>query len=204
MNKLISILALSACSLSVNVTQAALFDRGGGLIYDDVLNVTWLQDANYARTSGYSTDGRMSWGEAISWVVDLSFYDSVRGVTYDDWRLPSISSIKGPGFGISTIGPSYNGTTDWGWNVSAPGTIYEGSTASELANLFYNSLNNIAFFDLDETVNPAWSFGHWNSGPFVNIMGAYTIDRSYWGGIRGLGTSWGFDFYDGQQQQMGG
>ena len=37
--------------------QAALHDRGGGLVYDDVLNVTWLQDANYAQTSGYDADG---------------------------------------------------------------------------------------------------------------------------------------------------
>jgi len=35
-------------------------------------------------------------------------------------------------------------------------------------------------------------------------MGEYTIDKLYWGGIRGIGSSWGFDFYDGQQQQMGG
>lgn len=32
------------------VAQAALYDRGGGLIYDSVLDVTWLQDANYAAT----------------------------------------------------------------------------------------------------------------------------------------------------------
>jgi len=32
---------------------AILTDRGGGLIYDDDLNITWLQDANYADTSGY-------------------------------------------------------------------------------------------------------------------------------------------------------
>ena len=31
---------------------AALYDRGEGLIYDDVLDITWLQDANYAMTSG--------------------------------------------------------------------------------------------------------------------------------------------------------
>ena len=33
--------------LSFNAT-AALYDRGNGLIYDDVLDITWLQDANYA------------------------------------------------------------------------------------------------------------------------------------------------------------
>ena len=41
--------------------QAALYDRGNGLIYDDVLNITWMQDANYAQTSGYEADGQMAW-----------------------------------------------------------------------------------------------------------------------------------------------
>jgi hypothetical protein len=26
-------------------------NRGGGLVYDDVLNVTWRQDANYAKSN---------------------------------------------------------------------------------------------------------------------------------------------------------
>ena len=50
--------------------NAALWDRGGGLVYDDVLNVTWLQDANYANTSGfddafygYDTNGALAWFE---------------------------------------------------------------------------------------------------------------------------------------------
>lgn len=46
--------------------QAALHDRGGGLLYDDVLNVTWLQDANYAMTSGYDADGRTSGYSAMA------------------------------------------------------------------------------------------------------------------------------------------
>jgi hypothetical protein len=34
------------CGLFASIsTQAALYDRGNGLIYDDVLNVTWLEDA---------------------------------------------------------------------------------------------------------------------------------------------------------------
>ena len=46
--------------------NAELHDRGGGLIYDDVLNITWLQDANYGAGSIYDngdsiTDGRMTW-----------------------------------------------------------------------------------------------------------------------------------------------
>jgi hypothetical protein len=41
------------------IASATLWDRGGGLIYDDFLKITWLQDANYAKTSGYDSDGIM-------------------------------------------------------------------------------------------------------------------------------------------------
>ena len=32
--------------------QAALVNRGGGMIYDTTRNITWLADMNYAATSG--------------------------------------------------------------------------------------------------------------------------------------------------------
>jgi hypothetical protein len=61
------ILALLAGVALSGAAQAALHDRGGGLIYDDVLKVTWLQDANYAKTSGYDADGKMTWVNAVAW-----------------------------------------------------------------------------------------------------------------------------------------
>jgi hypothetical protein len=42
-----STLALLAGMVFTGSAQATLLDRGNGLIYDDVLNITWLQDANY-------------------------------------------------------------------------------------------------------------------------------------------------------------
>ena len=39
------LLLIIAASLPITV-GAELFDQGGSLIYDDVLDVTWLQDAN--------------------------------------------------------------------------------------------------------------------------------------------------------------
>ena len=71
------------CFLGINNASAALLDRGGGMIYDDVLNITWLQDFNYAATSGYDTDGFMTWDNANTWANALT----VGG--YDDWRLPT-------------------------------------------------------------------------------------------------------------------
>ena len=83
---------VSACvfTLVSTLSHAALFDHGGGLIYDDILDVTWLQDANYAKTNGYDTDGVMTWVEANTWASNLIYFDSVRNVTYDDWRLPLV------------------------------------------------------------------------------------------------------------------
>jgi hypothetical protein len=83
--------------------RAELLDRGGGLIYDTERNITWLQDANYARTSGAPEFGRMTWPAAMNWVANLTYYDSVRDRTWDDWRLPSAlhSAVEDPCFGYN-------------------------------------------------------------------------------------------------------
>ncbi len=77
-------LALAAAGLlSSGAVHAALHDRGDGLIYDDVLNITWLADANYAQTSGYDSDGQMTFVAANTWAAGLSYGG------HDNWRLPT-------------------------------------------------------------------------------------------------------------------
>ena len=49
-----------AIAMAAGQAQAALENRGGGMIYDTVNNVTWLADMNYAKTSGFDSDGLMS------------------------------------------------------------------------------------------------------------------------------------------------
>lgn len=78
-------------ALMIGNAQAALFDRGGGMVYDDALNITWLQDANYAQTSGYDSDGRMSWTLANTWAANLGYGG------FDDWRLPTPLNQDGSG-----------------------------------------------------------------------------------------------------------
>ncbi len=84
----------AACAISFTMmitahSTAALIDRGGDLIYDTELDITWLQDANYAKTSGFHIDGRLIWPTAMSWAANLSYYDAARNKTWTDWRLPS-------------------------------------------------------------------------------------------------------------------
>lgn len=71
--------------------EPPLIDRGFGLVYDTERDITWLQDANYAKTSSRSADGQLTWPEATAWVASLS-YRGIRG-----WRLPSALNSDGSG-----------------------------------------------------------------------------------------------------------
>jgi hypothetical protein len=57
----------------VSTMQAQLIDRGNGMIYDSDQDLTWLQDANYARTSGCDLDWIMTWHQAMAWAGGLVF-----------------------------------------------------------------------------------------------------------------------------------
>jgi hypothetical protein len=151
--------------------QATLVDRGGGLIYDTVLNSTWLKDALYVQTDlNIPFPAQLNWTDAKAWVAQLSYFDSVRNVTYTDWRLPKISPLNGSFF---QFGTSTGGNTDDGYSISAPGTPYAGSTASELAYMYYNNLGNIPLCSTagfstcgDPRTVP------FNAGPFTNLLQA--------------------------------
>ena len=163
---------LSGATLLVaaSASNAALLDRGGGLIYDTVLDVTWLQDANYARTQGIGGRlGRMPWADAMAWVDQLVYHDVVRNLTLSNWRLPSIAPLNGVRFRFAT---STSGNTDDGYNISAPGTRYAGSTASELAYMYYNNLGNIGRCPITGWNDCLTTPVDLNPGPFINLFGA--------------------------------
>ncbi len=80
-----TILSIGAFSVGLlSTANAALETRLGGLaVYDTDKNITWLSDADYAKTSGYDADGMMSWLDAKAWAASLN----VGGIT--GWRLPT-------------------------------------------------------------------------------------------------------------------
>ena len=75
----------------LRLPQPPLIDRGFGLIYDVERDITWLQDANYAKTLRRSPDGQMTWDDAMRWVAALN-YRGIRG-----WRLPTALNRDGSG-----------------------------------------------------------------------------------------------------------
>lgn len=156
----------------------ALYWRNS-LVYDDVLDITWLQDANYPKTSGYAaanatgsqnssttsilTSGEMGWDAAQTWVSNLSY----KGIT--GWRLPS-ANLMNPTNPCS----SYSGSCDRGSNV----------TTSEMGHMFFNNLGNLAWHDTNGNQRQSgWgltntSFTDANSGASVSFANMQSI--TYW------------------------
>lgn len=117
------------CGMGYSVTaQAALYDRGNGMIYDDVLKITWLQDANYAVTSG-ATTSVMTHAEANTWATNLNY----KGIT--GWRLPSAVPVNGTSFSSTTAN---DGSADNGYNITRPNC--------ELSYMYYVNLGLIGRF----------------------------------------------------------
>jgi hypothetical protein len=161
--------------------QATLLDRGKGLIYDDALNITWLQDWNYAKTSGYDADGRMSWEAAVTWADQLTYGG------FSDWRLPTIVDTGTPGCDFSSNG------TDCGYNVQ---TASNGTVYSEMAHVYYATLGNKAYCapGIGYCSTSQAGFGFINTGLF-----AAEAD-SYWSGTEASGlAAWYFDAGNGSQ-----
>ena len=190
----LALVGLSLITLSAN---AALYDRGNGLIYDDVLDITWLQDANYAYTSGYAaandtglhsgykSDGRMHYYPAKAWANQLSYGG------YDDWRLPS-ANLMNP----TNPCNAKDGSCDTGYN----------NTTGELGHMFYNNLGNLGKYDSDGNYQSGFgvtnsSFTDGNSGASVSILnlqnGIYRFGEI--GYHSGGGSAWTFSNYTGEQ-----
>lgn len=162
----LSLVVLLACLPALSA-QAALYSRAGGLAqYDDVLNITWLTDANYAMTSGYSVDGQMTWDDSLGFIQYLNDV-SYLGVT--GWRLPGVRPIDGTDMNWVW---STTGETDLGYNIGAPGTAYAGNPGSEMAHLFYTTLGGVGA--LDEGASPRAEYGLVDgAGPFSNLTGSF-------------------------------
>ena len=160
---------VAASMLLAMSTQAALVDRGNGMIYDDVLDVTWLQDASYATTSGFDPDGRMNWFDASLWVDSLDFGG------FSDWRLPSIVPKNGTDFDYFF---SFDGGSDRGFN--------QNTDFNELAYMFAVNLGNTSYFDSNGTGMQSGSESF--ESTFIDaetgiITSFQNIDERYWTNI---------------------
>jgi hypothetical protein len=167
-------------SMVASMAQATLIDRGNGMIYDSEQDLTWLQDANYAKTSGFDSDGKMSWNSATGWAAGLS----IGG--YTNWRLASVTDSGNDGCNYSNTG------TDCGYNVDTSG--------SELAHMWYETLGNKAYYDTSG-IGPQSGWGLTStSADGVDILNLQS--NLYWSGTEYAPSTigaWRIDTSDGLQ-----
>ena len=194
-----SLIAATAMVAFAATAQAALVDRGGGLVYDTSRNITWLADMNYAGTSGYSgsgvdaASGAMTWNAATAWANNLVYGG------YDDWRLPTLdpadttcSSSMDPGGGLPLQHWGYGCTggelgglfiTDLGNKVYESVLNQAGDTAEQIANLamFSNVQPYLYWSGVESAPDPGdgWSFnaiyGHVSTTPKGAVLYALAV-----------------------------
>ncbi len=194
--KTLSTLILTLCLTST--ANATLFTRlGGAAFYDDVLNITWLADANliasetfglfyntelgdHPSTTFVETDnrilstGRATWGGALHWIDAMN---TANHLGYNDWRLPTMIDNGNDG-----CNHSFSGGTDCGSNVlRGPGSTPPVGNQSEMASLFYDTLGNLAYYDTAGNPNqPGYGLQNVtnNGNTFYNFL-----PDAYWSGL---------------------
>jgi hypothetical protein len=195
------VLALATAGLlSSGAAQAALVDRGGGLLYDDVLNVTWLQDANYAKTSGYDADGLMTWAQAKTWASNL-IISRTAAESLTGWRLASNAPVNGT---WNHSQPVTSATGTWNENFSGTGSSDSGynimSQNNELAYMYYVNLGlkgaTESGYGVPGTINGQAKVG------LVNNL----VEKAYWSGTAYAPSpadrAWEFNTVYGLQEHL--
>ncbi len=192
-----------------SVNKAKLEDLGNGLVNDHTLKITWMKDANMVKTSCDANDalwrefdpetvqrahlpprirsketicsdhgGLLKWYEAKAWIAVLNSHNYLG---YNDWRLPATNPVNGREYNFGGA-VNFDGSKDMGYNVSAPGSAYPGSTGSELAHMHYNSLGNGSHYSVggheqQESICPHPNMCMQHTGPFNNLR-----SYKYWSG----------------------
>ncbi len=160
--------ALGACVLSMTslLSHAALVDNGGGLIYDNVLDITWAQP-----------DALRTFNQANTWAAGLT----LGGAT--DWRLPYISVAAGVGpFTGSPVNCNTASELDCRDNElgymfyqNLSGTSGQSILTSgdpDLA-LFQTLQSTIYWSGTELSSNVAWRFGFNDGGQGVTDQGLF-------------------------------
>ena len=132
---------------------------------------------------GYDTGGQIRGEDALRWAENLEYYDPVRNVIWTNWRLPKTLPINGTEY---IYAYSEDGSTDSGYNISAPNSAFPYSINSEMAYMYYNNLGNIARDGLT------------NTGPFINLQNALYFSGTPYPPYQN--ALWTFGFYNGYQQ----
>lgn len=117
-------LALTGAAQAGPVVLTKLDDKQ---VLDSNTKLVWASDWNLAKTTGYDSDGRMTWSESMGWIAKLN---ASNYAGHNDWRLATTNTTAS-----SNCNESYN--PGGGYAVQYFGAFCSGS---EMGHLFYEAL----------------------------------------------------------------
>ncbi|HEY7497058.1 MAG TPA: PEP-CTERM sorting domain-containing protein [Vicinamibacterales bacterium] len=85
-SKVVVVLVWMLLCVGARPASASLIVVGDGTVLDDTIGMAFLQDMNTAMTTGFDSDGRMSWNDAQRWINHLN---AVSYLGHNDWELAS-------------------------------------------------------------------------------------------------------------------
>ncbi len=140
-------LGLALPAQAITIADSRL---GGLAFYDSDLDIIWVADANLAQTSGFDSDGRMTWSDANAWAAGLT----VGGVS--GWRLPTTMQPD-----ASCSSQNVNaGFPDQGFGT--------GCTGSEMGHLFNVEGITAAAPGVFSNVQPSFYWSGTELAPFTS------------------------------------
>jgi hypothetical protein len=164
------------------VASALLIDRGPNMVYDNVLDITWVRDAHLCATLNNCVNrndsivtGGMTWADANTWAANLVYQG------FSDWRLPYASVAAGAGGSAFAV---YDCT-------GAGGADEVACRDNEMGYMFYYNLDG--------------DFGDNKTGSQTAVGGEMLTDiqQAYWSGTQFNATSaWFFMFLNGGLQNI--
>ena len=186
------LLALMGFSLT-STAQASLVARVGGMVYDDVNNITWASDANLFQTQAASNPNLVSEIIAANGGVVHDTPNAYDNGTYT-LTTADFDTANGAmtwwGAQAWANNLSLGGYTDWALPTTVPALSGYNQTGSQMGDLFYNQLGGVQNTSISTTHNANYNL-------FSNVQ-----SYLYWSSSEyapSPGYAWGFYTYYGYQ-----
>jgi len=170
------LLALMGFSLT-STAQASLVARVGGMVYDDVNNITWASDANLFQTQAASNPNLVSEIIAANGGVVHDTPNAYDNGTYT-LTTADFDTANGAmtwwGAQAWANNLSLGGYTDWALPTTVPALSGYNQTGSQMGDLFYNQLGGVQNTSISTTHNANYnlfsnvqSYVYWSSSEYA-------------------------------------
>ena len=199
---LLALAFLTSASIT-GIAHASLIARDGGMVYDDVNNITWAADANLFHTQALGNSNLVNEiilanGGVIHDTPNAYDPSGTYTLTAADFNTNS-GEMTWWGAQAWANNLSLGGYSDWNLPTTAdaanPNNYGNNITTSQMGDLFYNQLGGVSFTSINTTHNANYnlftnvqSHVYWSSSEYaadpINAWNFYTYVGTQFNGVK--------------------